>query len=67
MAIRITCPSCDASLSFDDEKAGKKVRCKKCEELIPLPAAKSSKKKRRRRRSGPGEPQGEGETLAFAR
>jgi predicted Zn finger-like uncharacterized protein len=39
MAIRISCPSCDASLSFDDEKRGKKVRCKKCEEAFTLSAS----------------------------
>lgn len=36
MAIRISCPSCDASLVFNDDKRGKKVRCKKCEESFTL-------------------------------
>jgi predicted Zn finger-like uncharacterized protein len=44
MAIRISCPSCDASLSFDDEKRGKKVRCKKCEEMFTLPGSNGKAK-----------------------
>ena len=45
MSIRISCPSCEASLTVDDEKAGKKIRCRKCEEVISVPAAGSKKKR----------------------
>jgi S1-C subfamily serine protease len=44
MAIRVTCPACDALHTVDDDKRGKKIRCRKCDEPISVPA--SSKKKR---------------------
>ncbi|HZZ80058.1 MAG TPA: trypsin-like peptidase domain-containing protein [Gemmataceae bacterium] len=44
MAIRISCPSCDASLSFDDAKRGKKVTCKKCDESFTVPSANGKAK-----------------------
>jgi predicted Zn finger-like uncharacterized protein len=46
MSIRISCPSCEAILNIDDDKAGKKVRCRKCEEVLTVPAAGGAKKKR---------------------
>ena len=45
MAIRITCPGCQASLTLQDEMRGKKVRCRKCEQAINVPAANGVKKK----------------------
>ncbi|MBN9120738.1 MAG: hypothetical protein J0I06_16575 [Planctomycetes bacterium] len=35
MPIRITCPSCSATLSVRDEYAGRAVKCPKCAGLIP--------------------------------
>jgi predicted Zn finger-like uncharacterized protein len=37
MPIRITCPSCAATLSVKDENAGRAVKCPKCEGVIPVP------------------------------
>lgn len=45
MAISATCPECSASAAMPDEMAGKKVRCKKCQEIFTVPAA-SGKAKR---------------------
>ncbi|MBI3821673.1 MAG: hypothetical protein HY289_03225 [Planctomycetes bacterium] len=39
MAIRMTCPECEASLSLADDKRGKKVRCKECENVLTVPSA----------------------------
>ena len=36
MAIRITCPSCEATYTVDDSLRGKKIRCKKCEEVFAV-------------------------------
>jgi predicted Zn finger-like uncharacterized protein len=38
MAIRVTCPECGAGRDVTEEQRGKKVRCKKCDELILVPA-----------------------------
>jgi predicted Zn finger-like uncharacterized protein len=35
MPIRITCPSCSATLSVKDEFAGRSVKCPKCGDVIP--------------------------------
>jgi predicted Zn finger-like uncharacterized protein len=37
MPVHVTCPNCSASQNVDEEKRGKKVRCRKCDELIPVP------------------------------
>src|ERR1700686_4761007 len=37
MAIRIKCPACDTSNTVDEEKRGRKVRCRHCEELLSVP------------------------------
>lgn len=37
MAIKVTCPGCEASLSLAEELRGKKVRCKKCETSLRVP------------------------------
>ena len=39
MAIRITCPGCETSLTLDDEKGGKKVRCRACQKVLNVPSA----------------------------
>lgn len=44
MAIHITCPSCDAAYSVDDDKRGKKIRCRKCAEPISVPAGKPTRR-----------------------
>ena len=35
MPIRLTCPSCSATLSVKDEHAGRAVKCPKCGDIIP--------------------------------
>ncbi len=35
MPIRLTCPSCSATLSVKDEFAGRAVKCPKCNGVIP--------------------------------
>src|SRR5439155_653854 len=37
MPVRVTCPTCSASLRIPDEAAGKKVRCPKCQAMFPTP------------------------------
>jgi ribosomal protein S27E len=44
MAIRITCPGCQAALTLDDKMRGKKVRCKACEKVLSIPAASGKAK-----------------------
>jgi hypothetical protein len=34
MALRTTCPGCQAVFSLPDELRGKKIRCKKCQEIM---------------------------------
>jgi predicted Zn finger-like uncharacterized protein len=41
MPVRVTCPECDAVMSVEDDKRGKRVRCRKCEAPILVPAAKA--------------------------
>ncbi len=41
MAIRITCPGCQTSLTLDDKMRGKKVRCKACAKVLSIPAVKA--------------------------
>ncbi len=43
MALRINCPACKTVNVVDDEKRGKKIRCKKCEKPIVVPAEKSKR------------------------
>ena len=38
MAIQINCPSCKTVNNIDEEKRGRKVRCRKCEKPISVPA-----------------------------
>lgn len=39
MPIEVVCPSCDKVHKVKDEAAGKKLRCKGCQTVIPIPAA----------------------------
>ncbi|MCI0680790.1 MAG: HEAT repeat domain-containing protein [Gemmataceae bacterium] len=39
MALSITCPACQTSLSLDQSLAGKKVRCPRCQAVLDVPAA----------------------------
>ncbi len=36
MAIRVRCPFCEAGFNVQDYLEGKKIRCPKCEEIIPV-------------------------------
>ncbi len=40
MPIRVTCPECQAAYAVGEDLKGKKIRCRKCETLIPVVAAK---------------------------
>lgn len=40
MPIVVTCESCSAQLRLDDQHAGKKIRCPKCQNVVAVPAAK---------------------------
>src|SRR5438045_4005360 len=44
MAIRITCPACQAANTIDDDKRGRKVRCRKCEKILNVPEGGAKKK-----------------------
>lgn len=39
MPIQVVCPTCEKSYKVKDEAAGKKMRCKGCETVIPIPVA----------------------------
>jgi hypothetical protein len=39
MPIRVLCPQCETSYNLADTLAGKKIRCKKCEAIVAVPAA----------------------------
>lgn len=39
MSIDVSCPTCDKSYKVKDEAGGKKLRCKECQTLIPIPEA----------------------------
>ncbi len=44
MAIRITCPDCKTALTLDEDKRGRKVRCRSCQKVLSIPAANASKR-----------------------
>jgi len=46
MAFRLTCPACKKSLTIDDSKRGRKVRCEHCDKVLSIPAAPEPKKNR---------------------
>src|SRR5437016_91319 len=37
MAISVSCPSCEAKLKVGDHLAGRKIKCPKCSETMPVP------------------------------
>ncbi|MEX0725661.1 MAG: hypothetical protein WD065_05300 [Planctomycetaceae bacterium] len=37
MPIRVSCPECSQDYQLKDELAGKKVRCKMCQAIVPVP------------------------------
>lgn len=39
MPISVQCPSCSAKLNAPDAAAGKRVKCPKCQTVVPIPAA----------------------------
>ena len=41
MTISVNCPKCNKQYQVRDELAGKRVRCKKCKGVVPIPAADS--------------------------
>ncbi|MDA0832580.1 MAG: hypothetical protein O2955_00505 [Planctomycetota bacterium] len=43
MPIRVACPDCAQEYQLKDELAGKKVRCKNCQAIVPVPAAAKPK------------------------
>jgi predicted Zn finger-like uncharacterized protein len=55
MTIKVTCPACDAAYTLPDDKAGKGVRCKHCNETISVPDPEAEREpKRRRKRESSG-------------
>jgi predicted Zn finger-like uncharacterized protein len=44
MPIRVNCPSCKTPHNLADDKAGRKVRCRKCEKVISVPAARKARR-----------------------
>jgi len=47
MTIQATCPSCDREHTLADDMAGKKIRCKGCDEAFRVPDADEPPRKRR--------------------
>ena len=43
MAIKVKCSGCSKVYQVKDEAAGKKIRCKECDKLIPVPKPKAPK------------------------
>ncbi|MEZ5944730.1 MAG: RDD family protein [Planctomycetaceae bacterium] len=39
MPINVTCPGCEQQYNVPDEKAGRKFRCKQCQEIVSIPDA----------------------------
>jgi predicted Zn finger-like uncharacterized protein len=56
MPIRVRCPQCKAEYRFADALADKKVRCKKCQGVIPLPPLSGNDDDPAEPRSKPSEP-----------
>jgi predicted Zn finger-like uncharacterized protein len=51
MPIKVTCPACDAAYTLADGKAGKDVRCRRCNETISVPDPEEESKPRRKSES----------------
>ncbi len=45
MTIRMNCPACKTSINVAEEKRGRKVRCRKCEEIFTVPEVNGKKKR----------------------
>jgi S1-C subfamily serine protease len=41
MSVRVTCPACRASYSVGDEIRGKTIRCRECDQPLPIPARRT--------------------------
>lgn len=41
MTIAISCPDCGRAYRLPDDKAGKRIRCKNCPAVIPVPAVRT--------------------------
>jgi len=37
MPISVTCPGCDRGLKAPDSSAGRKIKCPKCNAVVPVP------------------------------
>jgi predicted Zn finger-like uncharacterized protein len=53
MSIKVTCPACDEVYRLADDKAGKDVRCRRCNEIISVPDPDAEETKRKRPRPQP--------------
>ncbi|MCA8991875.1 MAG: RDD family protein [Planctomycetaceae bacterium] len=42
MPINVVCPGCEQQYNVPDDKAGRKFRCKQCQEIVSIPDAGSS-------------------------
>jgi predicted Zn finger-like uncharacterized protein len=51
MTIKVICPACDASYTLSDDKAGKEVRCRRCNDVISVPDPEEDRLERRIRKS----------------
>ena len=45
MPIRMNCPACMTQINVPEEKRGRKVRCRKCEEIFTVPEVNGKKKR----------------------
>lgn len=55
MPIRTTCPNCRAAYTLADDLAGKKVRCKNCDEVIAVRGAAPAREAEQRIQKGSGQ------------
>jgi predicted Zn finger-like uncharacterized protein len=47
MTIKVICPACDAPYTLSDDKAGKEVRCRRCNDVISVPDPEEDRLERR--------------------
>ncbi len=50
MTIKAICPACDSSYTLSDDKAGKEVRCRRCNDVISVPNPAADRVQRRIRK-----------------
>jgi len=50
MTIKVICPACDAPYTLADDKAGKEVRCRRCNDVISVPDPEEDRLDRRIRK-----------------